>query len=92
MKKPDRQKLKSIDSFIEGADKKTPAGRPRRPKGVERKAGSKAKPSAQGYTRATFDLPDELHTRLKVAAAQSKAPMRDFVEEAVENWLAEKGY
>lgn len=92
MKTPDKTKKEAFnpERFIKGAESTPTPPRSRRQRPT--KPDSKAKPAAGGYTRATFDLPDKLHTRLKVAAAQGKAPMRDFVEEAVEMWLAEKGY
>ena len=87
MKTPKKEKVASfdVDRFIN----KTSRSRRRT---REKKPDSKAKPSAVGYTRASFDLPDDLHTRLKLAAVQEKGPMRDVVEEAIQEWLADHGY
>ena len=87
MKTPEKKKAASFD--VERFITKTPRSR-RRPR--ERKPDSKAKPAAEGYTRASFDLPEDLHQRLKIAAVQEKGPMRDVVEEAIQAWLAERGY
>ncbi len=85
MKQPQR-KPQSFDPerFISGAasaaDK--PAARPRRVKSKP-KAVSKAKPAAAGFIRSSFDLPEDLHERLKIAAVKERRPMRDLVEEAI---------
>ena len=90
MKTPDKTKKEAFDAerFIKSAEGTPTPSRSRRQRTT--KPDSKAKPAAEGYTRATFDLPDDLHTRLKVAAALDKSPMRDVLEEALEAWLGEK--
>ena len=77
MKDPKKQKGKVVDaeSFIAGATTE---------KGVPR---SKGKLPAAGYTRTSFDLPSDLHTRLKVAAAQQGRPMQELLKEALEGVL-----
>ncbi len=85
MKQPQRKPQQSFDPerFISGAATaiadKPPAKRARKkPKTV-----SKAKPAATGFIRSSFDLPEDLHERLKIAAVKERRPMRDLVEEAI---------
>ncbi len=86
MKQPQR-KPQSFDAerFISGAATaaadKPP--RPRRARKSKPKTVSKAKPAAAGFIRSSFDLPEDLHERLKIAAVKERRPMRDLVEEAI---------
>lgn len=96
MKQPER-KPQSFDPerFISGAatattDKPPPRPRPRRES--KPKAVSKAKPAAAGFIRSSFDLPEDLHERLKIGAVKERRPMRDLVEEAIVAKLDTLGY
>lgn len=50
-----------------------------------------SKGAAEGFTRASFDLPDSLHMRLKIVAAKSKLSMRELVQEGIETVLESRG-
>ena len=96
MKQPQR-KPQSFDPerFISGAATATTADKPPpKPRKVRRKPkkASKAKPAADGFIRSSFDLPGDLHERLKIAAVKERRPMRDLVEEAIVGRLQELGY
>jgi hypothetical protein len=80
------------DRFIGGASPATPAPRPKRKKAKRVEKRSKAKPPAVGFTRASFDLSDTLHERLKIAAVREKRPMRELVEEALASHLQKSGH
>ncbi len=96
MKQPQR-KPQSFDPerFISGAATATtadkPTARPRRVRSKPKKV-SKAKPAAAGFIRSSFDLPEDLHERLKIAAVKERRPMRDLVEEAIVARLKTLGY
>lgn len=77
--RPDRSNVKafSADDFIEGA-----AAVDREPAGSTR-----SNTPAAGYVRRTFDLPRDLARRLKLEAAKSDRPMREIVEEALNDYF-----
>ena len=76
MKDPKKGKDKAVDpaSFIASAAEK--GGRK-----------SKGKLPAAGHTRTSFDLPSDLHIKLKVAAAQQGRTMQEILQEALEGVL-----
>lgn len=45
----------------------------------------------KGYVRSTFDLPEDLHERLRVASAKTRIPMRVFIEEGLVEHLKSRG-
>ena len=90
MKRPNPDKTFDVDTFIGGAATAT-IDRTRKKLPKKEKSPS-SKEAAEGFTRASFDLPDDLHMRLKIAAAKSKLSMRELVQEGVENVLKTRGY
>lgn len=89
MKRPNPEKSFDVDSFIGGAAT-VAADRPHQRREKKGKSATSKEPAA-GFTRASFDLPDDLHIRLKVAAAKAKMPMRDLVQEGIEVALRRLG-
>ena len=98
MKKPPRKPQPSldVDRFIRGAATaeadRTPPKRTPRTRTPPAKRPSRAKFAAEGFTRTSFDLPDDLHERLKIAAVKEKRPMRELVVEAIRAGLDGSGY
>ena len=102
MKQPDkaktREKVKNLDELdrivrnattvTSGADV-PPKTKKRSTKGRKARSG-KSKPPAANMTRATFDLPNDFHERLKIAALREKRPMRELVQEALSSYLKRK--
>ncbi len=75
MKKPQRDGSKfDVERFIGGAATATTSDSVPKTRG---------KLPAAGFIRSSFDLPEDLHERLKIAAVKQRRPMRDLVEEAI---------
>ena len=49
----------------------------------------KGKPPAQGFTRTSFDLPNDLYEELKILAVRQRRPMRELVETALRGYIDE---
>jgi hypothetical protein len=49
------------------------------------------KPPAEPMKRLTIDIPESLHLRFKIKAAQNKTTMMQVLSEAVEAWTRETG-
>ncbi len=87
MKQPQRRPQsfdpeRFISSAATAATADKPSSKPRRARSKP-KTVSKANPAAAGFIRSSFDLPEDLHERLKIAAVKERRPMRDLVEEAI---------
>lgn len=91
MKKPNKQKQEafSAESFISKAATAASDTPPRKPKPQR---SPKSKPAAAGFIRASFDLPEALHERLRIAAAKQRRKMRDIVEESLTANLKRSGF
>lgn len=91
MKKPSKDKKDSFspESFISKAATAASDAVPRKP--VAQRS-PKSKPAAAGFIRASFDLPEALHERLRVAAAKQRRKMRDIVEESLTAALKRSGF
>ena len=83
MRRPDKSKAAAFDPerFIEEAAT-TIADRP---------LSGRSKPPAEGFIRATFDIPEETHKRLRLAAAEVHRPMRELVLEGLVHVLDKHG-
>ena len=83
MRKPDKAKTTAFDPerFIGAAA--TAAS--------DRTLSSRSKPPADGFIRATFDIPEDTHKRLRLAAAEVHRPMRELVLEGLEHVLDKHG-
>ena len=46
----------------------------------------------QKVHRMTFEMDKELHSKLKVAAAQDGSYIKDILLQATEEWLKKRGY
>lgn len=92
MKKPSRDSQPdpaAVERFISGAaiaQAEAPAAR------QVATAGTKSKPPAGGFIRSTFDLPEDLHERLRMASAKTRIPMRLMVEEGLAHVLKKHGF
>jgi hypothetical protein len=91
MKKPSKDKKAafSAESFIAKAATATSDAVPK--KSAPRRS-TKSKPAAAGFIRASFDLPEALHERLRVAAAKQRRKMREIVEEGLTAALKRSGF
>ena len=71
-----RPKKPTVEDFIDDA-KATQAER----------GGGGAKLPAKGFTRASFDLADDLYEDLKILAVRERRPMREIVDQALRAYI-----